>query len=81
MDPAFKMVPIETEWGEVLSGLIIEDGKEQLQMVDIEGNEHRILKTAIVDRQVSKLSTMTEGLLHGRSNQEIANLLGVLGFM
>ena len=81
MDPAFEMVAIETELGAVLSGLIIEEGEEQLQMMDIEGNEHRIVKSAIVDRQASKLSVMPEGLLQGRSDQEIVDLLGVLGFM
>ncbi|MBT6236765.1 MAG: c-type cytochrome [Verrucomicrobia bacterium] len=81
MDPAFEMVTIETELGAVLSGFIIEEGEEQLQMKDIEGNEHRILKSAIVDRQASKLSAMPEGLLHGRSDQEIVDLLGVLGFI
>lgn len=80
LDIQFHPVSIEMETGELLSGMILEEDDEKIVLVDIAGKNYQIKKSLIVERQTSSLSAMPEGLLNGRSNQEIADLLGVLGF-
>ncbi len=80
IDPIYKTVSIETTEGFILSGMIVEEDEKEMHLRAMDGNIHRIKKSIIVDRQISNLSAMPEGLLNGRSSQNVADLIGVLRY-
>ncbi|MDG1892212.1 MAG: PQQ-dependent sugar dehydrogenase [Verrucomicrobiota bacterium] len=81
VDARYQVVSIELESGVFLSGIIQEEDENEIQLVDITGRPYRVQKTTMIDRQSSTLSAMPEGLLAGRSAQELADLLGMLGYL
>jgi len=81
VDPRYQVVTLETEDGEVRSGMIAEAHPTHLLLRDALGGVHRIQRVSIVDEQRSNLSAMPEGLLKGRSVQEVADLIAYLKSM
>jgi len=79
--PEYQVVTIEVRDGFPRTGIIKAEEQEQVTVMDIQGELHRIDSSSITDRQRSTLSAMPEGLLAGRKTQEVADLLGFLGYL
>ena len=47
-------------------------------LLDVLGNPHELKQADLVERSWSSLSAMPEGLLEGRSPQEVADLMAYL---
>ena len=79
--PEFGVTAIETKDGLLLSGILKEENDQFLLLLDMQGKTHKIDPTTVIGRQRSTLSAMPEGLLTGRLAQEVADLLGFLGYL
>jgi putative heme-binding domain-containing protein len=74
----YTSVVVATNEGEVLTGLIRNESATFLALVDAEGNEKRIPKASIVQRQLSQVSIMPEGLVDSLSGEEFRDLVDFL---
>ena len=78
VDPAFRLLNVEMRDGSSFSGMVREENQTSLLLLDVLGNIHELRKADLVERSWSSLSAMPEGLLEGRSPQEVADLMAYL---
>ena len=78
VDPAYRLLNVELRDGSSLSGMLREENQDSLLLLDVLGNTHELKQADLVERSWSSLSAMPEGLLEGRSPQEVADLMAYL---
>jgi putative heme-binding domain-containing protein len=75
----YLMTMVSTDDGQVFAGVVIGENDQQLQMRTASAAEPiTIAKSQIVDREITELSTMPEGLLEHLTDEEIINLFAYL---
>jgi hypothetical protein len=74
----YQAVQVETRDGETVTGLFKGEAAEELNLLDSEGQMHRLRKTDIVHRRFSDLSLMPEGLQASLTLPEFAGLISFL---
>ena len=74
----FRTTTLVLANGQVLSGLVINDGKERLALVDGQGTKHDVRKSDIDEKTQSDKSPMPEGLHAGLTPPEFADLIAYL---
>ncbi|MBT6030072.1 MAG: c-type cytochrome, partial [Crocinitomicaceae bacterium] len=78
VDETYRSVTIEMGIGDILTGIVTENNKQELKFRNANGVEIRLLKSEVEDLQYSQLSAMPEGLLESKTVQETRDLLGFL---
>lgn len=78
VDPSYRLLVLETLDGEGQSGRLIKESDSHVWLLDLLGQEQVIAKKDILERQWSEFSIMPEGLLDGRSPQDVADLIAYL---
>jgi putative heme-binding domain-containing protein len=77
IDPAYRPVLIETRDGDLVTGLVVEQGPASLRVRAGPGPEIReVALGSVAARAESRVSLMPEGLLATLSKEEILDLLG-----
>ncbi len=76
--PEYHAQQLLTRDGQVLSGLIVEDGPEALTLLDAQSIRHVIAKARIEQQRPAALSLMPEKLLDPLSDPEIRDLFAYL---
>jgi putative heme-binding domain-containing protein len=74
----YQAIQVETRDGETVTGLFKGEAAEELNLLDTEGQVHRVRKTDIVHRRFSDLSLMPEGLQTSLTLPEFAGLISFL---
>ena len=75
----YLMTMVFTDDGQVFAGVVIGENDQQLQMRTASAAEPiTIAKSQIVDREITELSMMPEGLLEYFPDEEIINLFAYL---
>ena len=74
----YQSVNIETQDGELYSGLLKAETPDQVTIVDSAAQLHRIPKNQIASRKLSELSLMPEGLHAALTHAEFSDLLAFL---
>lgn len=76
--PNYRETLVETEDGELLSGLLLESDESRLHLALAGGELRLIPRNSIRDLRTTGRSLMPEGLEDGWENQDIADLLAYL---
>lgn len=74
----YTSVVVATRTGDVMTGLVRHENDTMLEIVDVEGKVHEILKSDIAQRQVSEASIMPDGLVDQLSDEDFRNLIEFL---
>ncbi len=74
----FRLTTIALVSGEILSGIVVEETRERLSLIDGRGTKHSLRKSEIEERTQSDSSSMPEGLQTGLTFQEFADLIAFL---
>lgn len=78
MDPKYTAHRVLTSDGEVLLGILVDEGRDEMEIRTIDNKSRRIPFDKIVEMQASDQSLMPEFLLQAASAQEVADLLAFL---
>ena len=78
--PEYVLYTVEAADDEVLSGIILKRGKDELVVRDATGTDHTLPTAKVTASRPQQLSAMPEGLLAGLSAQEVADLIEVIIF-
>ena len=76
--PEYVLYTVETGDDEVLSGMIVKRGKDELVVRDATGTDHTLPAAKVTTSRPQQLSAMPEGLLAGLSAQEVADLIAAI---
>ncbi|HZL36088.1 MAG TPA: PVC-type heme-binding CxxCH protein [Tepidisphaeraceae bacterium] len=86
LDPSREIAPLYTNWhitlkdGQTIDGMLLRrDGQEHEVYVDASGQELRADAGNVIDRKIRKESIMPEGLVQALTDQELRDLLAMLG--
>ncbi|MBM4070305.1 MAG: c-type cytochrome [Planctomycetes bacterium] len=69
---------VETRSGKSYTGLIVEDGPEQILLRDVNAKDHRIARKDIETRMKSPVSLMPENLLQHMREEDLADIVEYL---
>jgi putative heme-binding domain-containing protein len=73
--PEYVLYSVELAEDELLSGIIVKRGKDEIVVRDATGTDHAIAASKVKSTRAQQLSAMPEGLLAGLSAQEAADLV------
>ncbi len=76
--PEFVLYTVETGDDEVISGMIVKQGKDEVVVRDATGTDHVLARAKVMASRQQQLSAMPEGLLAGLSAQEVADLIAAI---
>lgn len=78
VDEAFRITNIQTDDGESFSGLVLDRNDQTLEIIDQTGKSQRILRSAIEQEKISKLSLMPSNFEELINDSELASLIAFL---
>ena len=76
--PEYVLYTVETGDDEVLSGMIVKRGSEEMVVRDATATDHVLPSAKVKSSRPQQLSAMPEGLLAGMSAQEVADLIAAI---
>jgi putative heme-binding domain-containing protein len=76
LSPVFKGTLVVTKDGDTLSGLVVGETAESVELLLLDATRRTINKSTIADRQTSKTSPMPQGLV--KTPEELRDVLAYL---
>jgi putative heme-binding domain-containing protein len=76
--PEYVLYTVETGEDEVISGMIVKRGSDEMVVRDATGTDHVLATTQVKASRPQQLSAMPEGLLAGLSAQDVADLIAAI---